>query len=512
MRSNAGYKSRTCTRTRRLEIQLQNLDRSITVRASDMDFVWTTDKQDTSNRLWAITSAVGAGLCLLVLVVISIAWRHPASRPDLDRVSFRIVIYTLIANTLFGIASAVGGQIRGPGWGCGLSIWLLQLTLEFSSFMLFCIALNLQRVTRILFHGHNQSSRANFVVHGLNGRRMEKFYVIGSLFMSILLTIPPYATGQYGWDPLLGDCWYTNDDRARRLAWQLGTQLIWTASTVVGEICASLTVMVYMLMHRVTQKHVLAPREASYTISDGPSPTIDASAAPQVIYANAYKGIIIRIALYPIASCVFNLLGVVPVVHATATDGIHDQNEYRVLLLTDKELPGDILYGGRTIVYALLAASDPALLRAIKSLLHHIRSAQTESLRNGPPTAITEGSDDVVVSVELTTVHSSDFHQPHSARIDQNGSSVETIAQGSRTPQNRHNIFADVSGIEKDGGSHKGSEVKDAHKESVIHSPAQGPRNQRIDWSEEVSEMDIDNGDRAETLSKAREDEFQRQI
>lgn len=28
---------------------------------------------------------------------------------------------------------------------------------------------------------------------------MEKFYVIGSLFMSILLTIPPYTTGQYGY-------------------------------------------------------------------------------------------------------------------------------------------------------------------------------------------------------------------------------------------------------------------------------------------------------------------------
>lgn len=66
--------------------------------------------------------------------------------------------------------------------------------------------------------------------------------------------------------------------------------------------------------------------------------------------------------------------------------------------------------------------------------------------------------------------------------------------------------------IEKDGGSHKGPEVQDAHKESVIHSLAQGPRMQRTDWGEEVSERDIDNGDRAETLSKTREDEFQRQI
>lgn len=82
----------------------------------------------------------------------------------------------------------------------------------------------------------------------------------------------------------------------------------------------------------------------------------------------------------------------------------------------------------------------------------------------------------------------------------------------SRTPQDRYKIFADVIGIEKDGGSRKGPEVKDEQKESVIHSPVRGPRNQRTDWSEQVSDRDIDNGDRAETLSRSREDEFQRQI
>lgn len=40
------------------------------------------------------------------------------------------------------------------------------------------------------------------VVHGMNGRRMEKFYVSGSLLMSILLTVPPYAAGQYGYATL----------------------------------------------------------------------------------------------------------------------------------------------------------------------------------------------------------------------------------------------------------------------------------------------------------------------
>lgn len=65
--------------------------------------------------------------------------------------------------------------------------------------------------------------------------------------MAVILTVPPYAAGQYGcvilrltltypctyslmsmllifilsWDPLEKDCWYTNDNEAQRLAWQV---------------------------------------------------------------------------------------------------------------------------------------------------------------------------------------------------------------------------------------------------------------------------------------------------
>lgn len=72
---------------------------------------------------------------------------------------------------------------------------------------------------------------------------MEKFYIVGSALMSVILTVPAYAAGQYGcvipsrshancclcrsfswrarWDPLEKDCWYTNDNKAQRLAWQV---------------------------------------------------------------------------------------------------------------------------------------------------------------------------------------------------------------------------------------------------------------------------------------------------
>lgn len=36
------------------------------------------------------------------------------------------------------------------------------------------------------------------VVHGFNGQTMEKYYIVGSVFVAICLTVPPYAAGQYG--------------------------------------------------------------------------------------------------------------------------------------------------------------------------------------------------------------------------------------------------------------------------------------------------------------------------
>lgn len=42
------------------------------------------------------------------------------------------------------------------------------------------------------------SSPRLVVAHGINGQRMEKFYLIGSAAMSAILTVPPYAAGQYG--------------------------------------------------------------------------------------------------------------------------------------------------------------------------------------------------------------------------------------------------------------------------------------------------------------------------
>ncbi|KAJ3812841.1 hypothetical protein EV368DRAFT_82866 [Lentinula lateritia] len=342
-----------------------------------------------SDLLWAITSAIGASFCLIVLLVVAAVWWNPKSRPHLDRVSFRIVTVALFVNMLFGISSTVGGILTEDSFLCGFSIFVLQLTLQFSSFLLFCIVLNLQLV----------------VLYGLDGQKLERYYFIGSFLMSIILVIPPYAAGQYGWDPLEQVCWYTNDDPRQRIAWQIGTQMAWTAMLAFGEIAASVSVTIFMLKHRIRTRQIFVSTSGTGTVSSSP---------PQVVHANNYKRIIIRIALYPLASCFVNVLSIFTALHSTLTDGIHDQEDYNILLLSD------FLYGGRAIVYALLAASDPALVRGVQTLYHSLRgSHNAHSI--GKPSSNTSGSptrsssQSLVVQVELSTIRD---YLPSEASID----------------------------------------------------------------------------------------------
>ncbi|KAJ7779698.1 hypothetical protein B0H16DRAFT_1829930 [Mycena metata] len=355
---------------------------------NDDGFVFTDELVELSNQLWAVTAMIGAAFCGAVLIVIGIVATNPVSRQHLDRVSFRILVWALAANTIFGVANAIGGKFTGPTWACGFTIFLLQLTLELSSFLLFSIALNLQLV----------------VVHKINGQAMEKYYVLGSWVMSLGLTVPAYASKQYGWDPLVKDCWYSNPDTKARLAWQIGTQLFWTLLTVVGELFTASTVVIFMVRYQLRKARAQSAavtesrtrsRSGSVVVTNDP-----------IAYAN--KRIIFRIVLYPIASALINLTSVACVIHATQNDGVHNWTGYRVLLLSD------FVYGGRAVLYALLSATDPALVRAVQAFIQHARGISPDatfasgvrSTNDHGPT----GSKDhpLSVHIELATIYQDD--------------------------------------------------------------------------------------------------------
>ncbi|VDB94488.1 unnamed protein product [Peniophora sp. CBMAI 1063] len=165
------------------------------------------------------------------------------------------------------------------------------------------------------------------------------------------------------------------------------------------------------------------------------------------VCAHTYANVILRIAIYPFASCVINLTMIGSVIPATSTDGIRNANDYRILLLSD------FIYGGRAVVYALLAATDPALVRAVRAFVAaykmrwHRDNRAEACLRTArfarsalPPLR----REDLVVRVELSTVIASDYTDGRSRADPVN----DTKARNSR-------ICSDVADIESTGTSRK---------------------------------------------------------
>ncbi|KAJ7114308.1 hypothetical protein C8R44DRAFT_710139 [Mycena epipterygia] len=386
-------------------------------------FVWKPELETLSNQLWAVTSLVGAALCGAVLIVIGIVASRPRCRPMLDRVSFRILVCALVANTIFGITNAIGGKFTGPTWACGFDIFLLQFTLETSSFLLFSIALNLQLV----------------VVHQVNGKTLEKFYILGSILISLCLTVPPYAMKQYGWDPLLEDCWYSNDNPKQRLGWQIGTQLFWTLLTVAGEVITTSTVVLYMIRHQLQQKRIKPDSALASVIGED----------DRLAHANFYRNTILRIVAYPVASALINLTSVVCEIHDTQSDGVQTWTDYHYLLV------GDAVYGGRAVLYALLTLVDPALLRALRTFNQDIRGIDPASAARNTTDATSRS---LSVHIELATIYQNDDGmlldsdvpskssgpQRHSGPMLKGPSDIETSPRYSQVdiPPNERDMFA----------------------------------------------------------------------
>ncbi|KAF8184352.1 hypothetical protein K438DRAFT_1837954 [Mycena galopus ATCC 62051] len=146
------------------------------------------------------------------------------------------------------------------------------------------------------------------------------------------------------------------------------------------------------------------------------------STAPQIIKATRYKSIILRVALYPAFSCVVNLLSIATVLHSTITNGIHNTTR------------GDFLYGGRAIVYGLLGASDPALIRGVTTLVRSILGFPEPITSVMDPTSIASSNDNrVIVHVELSS-----FQSPSSPPEERNPKFKPT--------QNEHMSKQDYSG------------------------------------------------------------------
>ncbi|KAJ7033230.1 hypothetical protein C8F04DRAFT_1354688 [Mycena alexandri] len=294
------------------------------------------------------------GLCLWA------AW-DPVSRRHLNRVSFRLFIYALIVN--LGYSGCLICAVKlGPGSACSGTAWFANACILFAAIMFFSMALNLQLV----------------LVHGMNGQRMEKYYVSAAAIMALACTIPPYAASAFGYDD---GCWYDSPEPVVRLRWWVASLGLWLFLLSTGEVISFVMIVGSMIMRHRAVSAISTECSAS---SFSKAPTL---LKPPIV---VYRNIILRIGesryykrLYPLVSCFF-------VVTAGALD-LHDilnpahTVENRRLNIVDL-----LLYALRPMAYCLLAATDPSFLRALRALRGSEPKASTtpvqEIAQGRPPT------------------------------------------------------------------------------------------------------------------------------
>ncbi|KAJ7694752.1 hypothetical protein B0H17DRAFT_1329842 [Mycena rosella] len=257
------------------------------------------------------------------------AW-NPVSRRYLDRVSFRLLIYALVAHLFFGITITPGSLMPvSSGWGCAFLIFSINLCLMFSAGMFLCMAINLPLV----------------LAHNVNGQKMEKYYVLGITLVSLICNVVPYASGKLGWDANNSRCWYHSTNRADTMRWLIGTQTFWIMFSAVGEVGAFLTILGYFVAYELDMPRFYPDTHFNTTYSSEASHRAGSTILQ-------FRNIILRVGLYPLVSCLLNISTSVIDVYQMKNPESSASN-WR-LNLTDIAI-----YAGRPLIYGLLAATDP---------------------------------------------------------------------------------------------------------------------------------------------------------
>ncbi|KAJ6603564.1 hypothetical protein DFH09DRAFT_1124602 [Mycena vulgaris] len=266
----------------------------------------------------------GIVLSAMVLMAFAYTASQRRSRPHLHRVSFRLLVYALVSNFILSVTLIpMENLMTGPpsSAGCTVAAFASNASLLFSACMYFCMALNLQLV----------------LIHGVNGLMMEKYYLIGSSLLVGVCTISPLAAGEFKglYDDLCDDL---------RLQWLVGTQSFWIFLMASSELVCFVILMSYMLRRLMSVKRTRSDISAEMT------------ALQYAVYSAApilkFRGIILRIALYPFLSCVLNFSG-------STLDLYLAKHQENTELNFQLNVLDQCIFNARPFLYAVLAATDP---------------------------------------------------------------------------------------------------------------------------------------------------------
>ncbi|KAJ7618880.1 hypothetical protein DFH06DRAFT_1342454 [Mycena polygramma] len=293
----------------------------------------------------------GVVLTVLLLAVIAYLQWNPVSRPHLDRVSFRLLVYALAGNLVLGLTMLPPVDANTPDPACRFLSFLGVFSPVFSASMFCSIAINLQLV----------------LLYGVNGNKMEKYYLIGGLLLTSAFMVPAALAEQLAWYARAGVCIRLKDPSPRvQLRWVIGVQSIPLVSMAIIELFSIIRITAFMVRHAVRRQQLRADGVAFTSSLNSKHPIVQ------------YRSMIIRITLYPLPSCFLSITACVldvfiirgaqfPVPLQIFGRSSSIPPSFPGTVLTDWLL--DVtLFTLRPFLYAVFAATDPALLHAIRSL------------------------------------------------------------------------------------------------------------------------------------------------
>ncbi|KAJ7167431.1 hypothetical protein C8R43DRAFT_985284 [Mycena crocata] len=298
-------------------------------------------------RLVAALGLAGIGIMSSVLLAFAyVAWR-PTSRPHMNRVSLRLLIYALIANIIHTSLVLPAQDFSAPSAACTFVAFGLNTAVMFSTAMFFCVSLNLQLV----------------LVHRVDGRKMEKYYVMGTCLLCLVCNITPLAAGQLGFLAAANICWFSNPNPTMVLRWAVGASSFWLFLMASGEIVSFVVLASFMAQSARNQSRATRVLSSATASSQQRRPT------PPIVQ---YRGIIIRIGLYPLCSCLLNFSG------CTLALYLANRPDPTPLYLRLNVVVSSI-FAVRGCLYGLLGATDPSFLRAVRALWSRGSQQKTRS-------------------------------------------------------------------------------------------------------------------------------------
>ncbi|KAJ7857015.1 hypothetical protein B0H13DRAFT_2661115 [Mycena leptocephala] len=193
-------------------------------------------------------SIPGLALSVFLLIIIVYLRWNPCSRPYLNRVSFRLLTYALVANAVYG-------------------------SITFS-------------------HAMKAGAEGAICI----------FYA----FVGVTAPMISASYGKLGWYAETGTCWLRDPSPSIQLRWLLGTQVVWMLLMSTVEVICFVIIVIFMMRHqaRIRRLRVDAlPHSASGLASHLTTFKSSLPAHPIV----RYRPMILRIALYPIFSCFLSI-------------------------------------------------------------------------------------------------------------------------------------------------------------------------------------------------------------